>query len=770
MECIENHFLSQRPLPRQGAGKQDTVAMTPPLHRPVRGARPGLLPIALTALAACSDSQLYRGSDVAFQNDRLALTGRFCSVDPAQQKFPVKILFLIDTSTTMQALDPDYNYARAVNDVIERYANSRLGNYSFGIIGYGGRARLLSAGLDNESFTRRPDLLQNAIQLLRLPEPCVGTRCRDLQAGLSLAASLVTGDVLAQRKGEVARTRYIIVNLASGPPIPRVMKCQCAMAQDPMCVTPDKDCELETYRRQLQAMVDQVQLAGAKELRYHTFYLRDTALVPPPRHDEGVELLQRLAATGNGAFQCVSAPAQADCDKTYPAPRSADGQVQYDACKRLNVSCPQGVTSFLGYSLESAQRPFLIKKLLVANLNVLATIDGPRVDSDGDGLSDDEEVTLGSDPTLSDTDGDGVSDMVETRLALSPLSPDPAPAACYGIDFAGLPARPLLDTDGDLLNDCEERLLGTDLTLADTDGDGLPDGLELRAGTNYLEPDYLIPPYDHDGVDNGDEVRQHTAPRLDDSMDARGHAYFYDEQYEGVKSLPYGTQPRDITGVQVLDVSAGATAGVGSLRYLAAPLDCDATFPGPRDPAREADHERCRTCPTCAAVRWRDAGDCDYGPAVLIDVDAVRLSGGVSLTLDSRSVGGVCTVPGQPMPATMSDFRIVVRIENAAVLRKTSLDETIVVGTALRACERYQVRNVTLLTPEPDQTPGREESKRGMNNVYVYFGQAPEGQLTAPSIYSTALIRVRYAPPARRDPGDAEIVLRQEDFVVLGEN
>ena len=109
-----------------------------------------------------------------------------------------------------------------------------------------------------------------------------------------------------------------------------------------------------------------------------------------------------------------------------------------------------------------------------------------------------------------------------------------------------------------------------------------------------------------------------------------------------------------------------------------------------------------------------------------------------------------------------------VRIENANILPRQSLAETIVIGTAQRDCFRYQVRNVSLVTPVPDQTVGREETGKGMNNVYVYFAQGPQGQLQAPGIYSTALVRVRYNPPARREPADAEFVLRQEDFVVLG--
>jgi parallel beta-helix repeat protein len=84
------------------------------------------------------------------------------------------------------------------------------------------------------------------------------------------------------------------------------------------------------------------------------------------------------------------------------------------------------------------------------------------VDSDGDGLTDDEEVLLGTDPFDKDTDGDGLEDGTEVDMNNGEGLPDPL--------------NP--DSDGDTLLDGAEVEAGTDPTSADTDDDGLTDDVD----------------------------------------------------------------------------------------------------------------------------------------------------------------------------------------------------------------------------------------------------------------------------------------------------
>ena len=97
-----------------------------------------------------------------------------------------------------------------------------------------------------------------------------------------------------------------------------------------------------------------------------------------------------------------------------------------------------------------------------------ATTPSEEIDSDDDGLSDELEITIGTDPSLPDSDADGASDSDE-------------------IDFYGTDALDP-DTDADELADAEELLTyGTNPLLDDTDGDGVSDGEEVTGWSDPLD-------------------------------------------------------------------------------------------------------------------------------------------------------------------------------------------------------------------------------------------------------------------------------------------
>jgi outer membrane protein OmpA-like peptidoglycan-associated protein len=136
------------------------------------------------------------------------------------------------------------------------------------------------------------------------------------------------------------------------------------------------------------------------------------------------------------------------------------------------------------------------------------------VDTDGDGLPDDEERKIGTDPNKADTDEDGLTDGDEVKK----YSTNPLKA----------------DTDGDALKDGEEVLsFATNPLKADSDGEGLNDGDEVKKyRTNPNKTDT-----DSDTLTDADEMLKHKTDPLNPDTDGDG---FADNQ-----ELEMGTNPLD---------------------------------------------------------------------------------------------------------------------------------------------------------------------------------------------------------------------------------
>ena len=161
------------------------------------------------------------------------------------------------------------------------------------------------------------------------------------------------------------------------------------------------------------------------------------------------------------------------------------------------------------------------------------------VDSDGDGLSDEEEWTYGTNPNLVDTDSDGVSDLDEISLGTDPLAApvvaaaddapvvtalgDSAANTAAGTDLMSAPTptphdpvlfpprqsvagpySPGMDTSVSCPPVCDTAApAAPDADGGDSDGDGLSDAAEAEYGTDPLNPDS-----DGDGLSDYDELNQ----------------------------------------------------------------------------------------------------------------------------------------------------------------------------------------------------------------------------------------------------------------------
>ncbi len=155
--------------------------------------------------------------------------------------------------------------------------------------------------------------------------------------------------------------------------------------------------------------------------------------------------------------------------------------------------------------------------------NIYGTDPG-NPDTDGDGLSDGAEVfTHGTDPLNADTDGDGLDDGAEVNThGTDPLSADTdGDGLTDGFEIGdGTCTDPLkADSDGDGLSDGDEASIGTDACLADSDGDGLADGDEVN--THFTDPTNADT--DGDGLGDGDEIHTHGTDPL--AADTDGDCY-----------------------------------------------------------------------------------------------------------------------------------------------------------------------------------------------------------------------------------------------------
>ncbi len=161
------------------------------------------------------------------------------------------------------------------------------------------------------------------------------------------------------------------------------------------------------------------------------------------------------------------------------------------------------------------------------------------IDSDGDGLTDDEEVNIyKTDPNNPDTDGDELLDGEEVHVyKTDPLNPDTdGDGLKDGAEVKRYKTDPLNpDTDADGLTDGDEVLkYKTDPLNPDTDGDGLKDGEEVFT----YKTDPLNPDTDGDGLTDGDEVHKYNTDPLNPDTD-------FDLLSDGAEVLKYKTNPLD---------------------------------------------------------------------------------------------------------------------------------------------------------------------------------------------------------------------------------
>jgi len=437
------------------------------------GSRKIVAALLVLLAASCSDVKLGHYEP----NITTEIQGVFCTENPQELVFPVKILFIIDTSGSMAFTDPEAQRAQAVGEVVNQF-NTNPG-VSFALIRFSGSSILLT-----DEFTKDPAELDDALIQLREADGVTNYR-----GAIGQATNLLSGDILGSDLGERVRSRYVVIFLSDGLPYP-----------------PDTN-RYEDIYEDIQRLM-QLQDLDVGEIRLHTAFVNSPD-TPFDVADEARQLLQNMATLGQGTFT-----------------NFANGE-------EIN---------FLRIDYTSIQRVYTLLNVIVTNLNIRAGVDSLLLDSDRDGIPDEEEAENGTSPILWDTDGDGCSDLLESRLRFDPLTAD---CGC---------TPPITDEDRDGLNSCEELWLGTARDIYDSDKDGIPDGLEFNNGLNPLGDDRLDD-LDFDGIRNGDEVQRHTNPEADDPTVQTRWAYSYSIVEHGVDDQSRRCYDFTVSNVQFRPVS-----------------------------------------------------------------------------------------------------------------------------------------------------------------------------------------------------------------------
>ncbi len=534
-----------------------------------------LPPLMAAMVGGCTDRKLVPVEQDLPENvdDIVDIEAEFCTRPVEDVVFPVKLLLVLDTSGSLQFTDQAGLRRSAVRELMSNLATQN--DLQVATIGFGSNVNI------DPPISPGAPMFVPASSWVEPPFVGLADVQTNYHGALEAVKTHILLDMLQSDPAEISRSKYIIIFFSDGSPTPKCcitvdesvgdisdMPYDCAPEPYEVAVAGRRYCEGEeeqaicndvdfldrfrglnpgdtppdfgdgalealnelepndNYNRTYQnedLVSDIMKLGdefGVGEMRFHTALLFDSTLPDDVKEiyrlnrcrSEG--LLRRMAEIGNGIF------------------RDFENSEEID---------------FLSFNFTSLKQSFTLMRAYAQNNNALPPKDGGDVakdvvvldflaDSDGDGVDDGTEQTVGTDVASKDSDklamppavtqvpepiadpdawGDGWSDRFESeRIAVGfdPRFQSLPVDACPGFDPDG---RDRQDLDGDGVNGCEEDLLNTNPKRADSDGDGLVDGLEVRFGLN---PDVAEGNRDEDfdGLPNADEVVKGLDPLLPD--------------------------------------------------------------------------------------------------------------------------------------------------------------------------------------------------------------------------------------------------------------
>ncbi len=406
--------------------------------------------VGVSNVLACTNVELCvepcRDPDPIVYDNVVRVEGTACTADPSAVVFPYKVLFVIDVSGSNRDSDPSDNRAKAVQRVIETYLENRA--VYFGVVSFSDTGQALTSGFVRDRSVLIPDVIAS------LTRDEGGTNYVDT---LALVYDFIKRDAEAMTEAERARTRYDIQWLSDGVPDPCVRPGPIVTATERLMELSQTygffDMKLNTTRLFFAGYP----VAGCEELT-------------------PTDYLEPMATAGDGTFRVLTSDA-------------LDFKI----------------------SFSEILRRFETRRFYVVNMNRVLWDDRLWPDSDGDGIRDIEEANA-ADALLVDSNSDGCTDRVDQELSpnaglcasqcrLRMVGDDPT--SLQDSDGDGLPdcaeqtlgyLRSSSDSDRDgFSDDLELKLYANPLderTLTeDSDLDLRVDADEIRLGTNPMYPE-----------------------------------------------------------------------------------------------------------------------------------------------------------------------------------------------------------------------------------------------------------------------------------------
>ncbi len=419
----------------------------------------------------------------------------FCTLPPESKRSYLKFIFVVDKSTSNQfiGVNPGTDIAGtrrydSIMDFLDNSPDDTMTSYS--LITFGDDADAIENDGNGLFFTNKIQFI-NRVQNEKNRSAPLGICDEDhlwncsndigwtnYDSALAVIRSRIISDIetsIERMVDEIISSHYIVIFTTDGLPEDE---------NGPAATNPI----LLSTENIVQIAEDDNYKAWAETIKVNTGYYYNTEDV------NASDLLRDMADHGNGDFYSFGAG--------YPL-------------------------DFQRFAVPIRNVKHSLKDIFLINKNITWDVKDGLIknDTDGDGISDEIEILIGSNWQKNDSDDNGVSDAVEyystgkpcADISCDPLLAEPY-ASCSGFIKAdwiqGSPDK-YYDLDKDGLNNCEEiAVLESRTDNFDSNNDWIPDELAFRfGGISYLpgivETGRLLDS-DSDGIDNYTELKLNT--------------------------------------------------------------------------------------------------------------------------------------------------------------------------------------------------------------------------------------------------------------------